>query len=172
MSPSYHGSSTRTTSRATSIAGFGHTYKPTVPIVTSSNAGGTATIELAYDLPLEQTKTVGVRPIQGTFNIAGARIIAPGDPSGSVLYYRMSKLGGGRMPRVGSNLVDERATRMIHDWIAGMPVQKPGTADGGSPRIAPEDQDALESLTHGRSLSPPATARRRSVGWHPRLAGP
>ena len=48
-------------------------------------------------------------------------IIAPGDPAGSVLYYRMSKLGGGRMPRVGSNQVDEHATRMIHDWIARMP---------------------------------------------------
>ena len=51
----------------------------------------------------------------------GPRIIAPGDPARSVLYYRMSKLGGGRMPRVGSNQVDERATRMIHDWIARMP---------------------------------------------------
>ena len=45
-----------------------------------------------------------IRPIQGTFNIAGARIIAPGDPASSVLYYRMSKLGGGRMPRVGSDV--------------------------------------------------------------------
>ena len=63
------------------------------------NAGGAANIALGYDVPLEATKTVGVRPIQGTFNIAGARIIAAGDPAGSVLYYRMSKLGGGRMPR-------------------------------------------------------------------------
>ncbi len=82
------------------------------------NAGGTANIALAYDVPLGETRTVGVRPIQGTFQIAGARIIAPGDPAGSVLYYRISKLGGGRMPRIGSNQVDERAIRMIHDWIA------------------------------------------------------
>ena len=81
-------------------------------------------------VPLEQTKTVGVRPIQGTFNIAGARIIAPGDPAGSVLYYRVSKLGGGRMPRVGSDQVDVRATRMIHDWIAGMPHAPRPSRDG------------------------------------------
>ena len=35
------------------------------------NAGGTATIELGFDVPLEQTRTVDVRPIQGTFQIAG-----------------------------------------------------------------------------------------------------
>ena len=86
------------------------------------NAGGTANIALGIEVALPATQTVGVRPIQGTFGIAGARIIAPGDPARSVLYYRMSKLGGGRMPRVGSNQVDERATRMIHDWIARMPA--------------------------------------------------
>ena len=88
------------------------------------NAGGTANIALGFEVPLAETKTVGIRPIQGTFGISGARIIAPGDPAGSVLYYRMSKLGGGRMPRVGSNQVDERATRMIHDWIARMPTAR------------------------------------------------
>ena len=32
----------------------------------------------------------------------------------------MAKLGGGRMPRVGSNEVDERGVRLIHDWIASL----------------------------------------------------
>ena len=73
------------------------------------NAGGAANIVLGFDLPLDQTRTVDVRPIQGTFNIDNARIIAPGDPARSVLYYRISKLGGGRMPRVGSNQVDVAA---------------------------------------------------------------
>ncbi len=90
------------------------------------NAGGTANIALGYEMPLEATGTIGVRPIQGTFNIAGASIIAPGDPTRSVLYYRMCKLGGGRMPRAGSNQVDDRAVRMIRDWIARMPASKAG----------------------------------------------
>ncbi len=112
------------------------------------NAGGAANIALGFEVPLEQTKTVDVRPIQGTFQIAGARIIAPGDPARSVLYYRVSKLGGGRMPRLGSNQVDLRAVRMIHDWIASMPVPK---ADGsaGIAAVPVEDRAALETLRRG-----------------------
>ncbi len=118
-----------------------------------AGAGGSANIDLGYELPLEATKTVGIRPIQGTFNIAGASIISPGDPAGSVLYYRVSKLGGGRMPRAGSSQVDERATRMIHDWIASMPKAK--SADAAA-KIAPEDRAALDSLKHSDRLSPDA----------------
>jgi uncharacterized repeat protein (TIGR03806 family) len=112
------------------------------------NAGGTANIALGFEVPLDGTKTVNVRPIQGTFQIAGARIIAPGDPSRSVLYYRVSKLGGGRMPRVGSNEVDVRAVRMLHDWIAGMPASEKAPAKGHA-AIPAEDRTALESLRRG-----------------------
>jgi uncharacterized repeat protein (TIGR03806 family) len=112
------------------------------------NAGGTATIALGFELPLDQTRTVDARPIQGTFDLPAARIIAPGDPSRSVLYYRISKLGGGRMPRVGSNQVDERAARLIHDWIAAM---RPAPGAPGEPvaAIPPEDQEALKTLSAG-----------------------
>jgi putative heme-binding domain-containing protein len=112
------------------------------------NAGGTANIALGFEVPLAETKTVDVRPIQGTFQIAGARIIAPGDPSRSVLYYRVSKLGGGRMPRVGSNEVDVRAVRMLHDWIAGMPAKGRESAEGPA-AIPAEDRAAVESLRRG-----------------------
>ena len=97
---------------------------------------------------------MAIRPIQGTFNIAGARIIAPGDPAGSVLYYRISKLGGGRMPRVGSEQVDERAIRMIHDWIARMPAANAGAAAAGITKVAAEDRAAIESLRQGDRLTP------------------
>ena len=134
------------------------------------NAGGTANIALGYDMPLERTRSVGDRPIQGTFSIAGARIIAPGDPTSSVLYYRMSKLGGGRMPRVGSNVVDERATRMIHDWIAGMPVPKGVPSAEAAP--SPTPKIVLRARYCGRPIDsrrPPA--RPRSGDWRRRRAG-
>lgn len=115
----------------------------------SFNAGGTANILLSSSLPLAQTQTVGVRPIQGTFGISDARIIAPGSPEGSVLLYRMAKLGGGRMPRVGSNLVDERALKMIAAWIAGMPA--PG---GASARLDAEDAAALTALRNAATTPP------------------
>jgi uncharacterized repeat protein (TIGR03806 family) len=124
------------------------------------NAGGTANIALGFEVTLPETKTVGIRPIQGTFGISGAMIVAPGDPSGSVLYYRMSKLGGGRMPRAGSNQVDERATRMIHDWIARMP--RPADPVGSAGKLPAEDRDAIESLGNGDHIS--AERRQKAVG--------
>jgi uncharacterized repeat protein (TIGR03806 family) len=126
------------------------------------NAGGAANIALGYNVPLADTKMVDVRPIQGTFNIAGARIIAPGDPAGSVLYYRISKLGGGRMPRAGSSQVDDRASRLIHDWIAAMPRSGVSDRAGSLARAAADDRAALESLRSGDRLT--ATARAAAIG--------
>jgi putative heme-binding domain-containing protein len=121
-----------------------------------SNAGGAANIALGFDMPLNRTGTVGERPIQGTFQIAGARIIVPGDPASSVLYYRISKLGGGRMPRMGSNVVDDRGTRMIHDWIAGMPPSKAVNSVAAPVTAAPDDRAAIESLRKADRLAPAA----------------
>jgi uncharacterized repeat protein (TIGR03806 family) len=84
----------------------------------SQHAGGTALIALGATLTLDQTRTVNARPVQGTFGIDDARIIAPGAPDRSVLYYRMAKSGAGRMPRVGSLRVDERGLRLVADWIS------------------------------------------------------
>lgn len=81
------------------------------------NAGGAATLLLSHDLPMEKTLTLDVRPTQGTFGLTDARIIAPGDPYASVLYFRISKRGAGRMPRLGSHEVDERGVRLIREWI-------------------------------------------------------
>ena len=92
------------------------------------HAGGAANIVLTHSAALKDTVMLGVRPTQGTFGIADARIVAPGDPSLSVLIYRVAKLGGGRMPRVGSAEVDSRGLRLLHDWIAGMPVPAPAAA--------------------------------------------
>jgi putative heme-binding domain-containing protein len=87
-------------------------------------AGGTADIELRYDSPIDTTKTLEVRPVQGTFGIKDAQILAPADPYRSVLYYRMAKLGTGRMPHIGSEVVDVQGLRLIHDWIRRLPVHK------------------------------------------------
>jgi putative heme-binding domain-containing protein len=87
-------------------------------------AGGTADLELRYDSPLERMKVLEVRPVQGTFEIPGARILAAGDPYRSVLFYRMAKLGGGRMPHLGSEVVDERGLQLIHDWIKQLPQRR------------------------------------------------
>ncbi|WP_417385426.1 PQQ-dependent sugar dehydrogenase [Gimesia sp.] len=86
-----------------------------------SNGGGGATIELDAGLNIDAMKAMGVRPTQGTFGILDAQVIAPSDPYRSVLLYRMSKLGKGRMPYSGSSIVDTRGTRLIRSWIESLP---------------------------------------------------
>ncbi len=81
------------------------------------HAGSSVLSKMHYDLPLDKTLMVDERPSQGTFGLVSARVVAPGDPFRSVLWYRMSKLGRGRMPHIGSTQVDPAGTRLIYDWI-------------------------------------------------------
>jgi uncharacterized repeat protein (TIGR03806 family) len=82
--------------------------------------GGNAEFQLLATLELAETGT-NVRPAQGTFNIPNARVVAPHDPFRSIMFYRMSTLGPGRMPRLGSSVVDEDGVELIGRWIATMP---------------------------------------------------
>lgn len=86
-----------------------------------NNGGGGSTILLDASLDLSKMKAVGVTPTQGTFGIQEAEIISPQDPFRSVLLYRMSKLGKGRMPYSGSSLVDQRGTQLLREWIQSLP---------------------------------------------------
>jgi putative heme-binding domain-containing protein len=87
-------------------------------------AGGSVDLELKYDTPLDRMKILEVRPVQGTFEMPNAQILAPGDPYRSALYYRMAKLGRGRMPHIGSEVVDERGLRLVNDWIRQLPIRQ------------------------------------------------
>lgn len=84
------------------------------------HAGGAVLSHMHADLELSATNMLDVRPSQGTFGIHGGRVIAPGDPYSSVLFLRVSKLGSGRMPRLGSSEVDPAGTRLVHDWIQSL----------------------------------------------------
>ena len=84
--------------------------------------GGNGQFQLLATLDLPDIGTVNVRPGHGTFQIAQPQLIAPGDPYRSLIFYRMSKLGAGRMPRIGSRVIDQFGTRLIHDWITQLPA--------------------------------------------------
>ena len=88
------------------------------------HAGGTARIDLRFDHPIEDTKTLLERPMQGTFGIHDGKIISPGDPYRSILFYRMSTLGPGHMPRMGSRITDQHGLQLIRDWIGQMPSRE------------------------------------------------
>ncbi|MHC4875926.1 MAG: PQQ-dependent sugar dehydrogenase [Planctomycetota bacterium] len=85
------------------------------------NGGGSARIYLPFDKSIYKTEAVQTRPSQGAFGIEDARIIAPGTPYKSVLYFRMAKSGSGHMPHLGSKLIDERGLNLVHDWIQQLP---------------------------------------------------
>ena len=117
-----------------------------------ANAGGSVLSQMQHELPLAESNMVGVRPTQGTFGIHGAQVIAPGNPYRSVLWYRMAKLGGGRMPHIGSTEVDGPGLALIHDWLEELPVQDSSAA--GSSDVAVEvNLRAAEELEQLRTAS-------------------
>lgn len=81
--------------------------------------GGTAAIEVPIDIEFQKTRLVS-RPTQGSFGIVDPWIVAPGDPDRSVLMYRMSKTGRGRMPHFGSRVIDDQGLQLLRDWITGL----------------------------------------------------
>ena len=85
------------------------------------NAGGAVVSFMNFDWPIEKCRLVDAKPTQGDFGIADARIVAPGDPFRSILLFRISKCGTGKMPYLGANVTDEAGLKLIREWIATMP---------------------------------------------------
>jgi uncharacterized repeat protein (TIGR03806 family) len=110
--------------------------------------GGSALIDLRYDIPPKDRHTVGQRPNLGTFDLADAQIVAPGRPSSSVMLYRMSKTGRGRMPHIGSQVVDHDGVLLIEQWIRRMHTgvtQSPPSLDG--------EESSLQSTSGALALA-------------------
>jgi uncharacterized repeat protein (TIGR03806 family) len=85
--------------------------------------GGNADFKLLASFPLQDAGIVDVRPGQGDFKIADVRLLAPGHPERSMIYQRMTMTGLGRMPHIATSIVDEKAARLIHDWIKQLPAK-------------------------------------------------
>jgi putative heme-binding domain-containing protein len=86
----------------------------------SDHGGGSVALRLHFSFSNAAMKALGVRPTRGDFGLPDARIIKPGDPWASTLYFRMAKFGRDRMPHIGSDLPDEAGLRLVERWIAGM----------------------------------------------------
>lgn len=110
------------------------------------HAGGSVLSKMQFDLPIDKTDMLGALPNQGTFGIAGARVIEPGDPHRSVLLYRMAKLGGGRMPHIGSNEVDLEGLELLERWIQGMPKRAESDRDESIEKSSAAESDWLSQL--------------------------
>lgn len=79
--------------------------------------GGQVVLELDYSKSLKEAGILDARPKQGDFGIPDARLIAPGDPTRSVVLYRMAKFGRGRMPHLGSEFPDRAGITAVGLWI-------------------------------------------------------
>ena len=99
--------------------------------------------------PVAEMKAIDVRPTRGDFGLPDARIIKPGDPVASTLYFRMAKFGRDRMPHIGAERPDEAGLQLIARWIAGLERRR-RTAEAG-PRTADR---RTRSLANPRSALP------------------
>lgn len=119
------------------------------------HAGSAVLSKMAYDLKLDKTDMIGVRPTQGVFGIHAAQVIAPGDPFRSVLFYRMSKLGGGRMPHIGSSEVDREGVDLIHEWLRQIPREtaKDTTGNEAAAKLRADEAATLQSLLSASSAT-------------------
>ncbi|HEX3725233.1 MAG TPA: PQQ-dependent sugar dehydrogenase, partial [Pirellulales bacterium] len=75
--------------------------------------------KLSGHLPAHMTR-LDIAPSKGDLGIKDARIIAPGAPERSMIYSRMTTVGHGRMPNIGSAVVDEDGSKLVADWIRSL----------------------------------------------------
>lgn len=85
--------------------------------------GGNAEFNLLATLKLGDMGIANVPAAHGTFDVKGAKLLVPGHPEQSIVYQRMTMTGLGRMPHIGSRVVDEQAVRLLGDWIKQMPAR-------------------------------------------------
>lgn len=115
-------------------------------------AGGAVAIHLDYDKNPRDMRALDLKPLRGDFGLIGARIIASGDPFRSTLFYRIHTEGAGRMPHIGSRLVDPDGVALMRDWIQSLrrPAAAPGQPD--EPAIAALSADIIR---HRAALAGP-----------------
>lgn len=82
--------------------------------------GGNAQFDLDWKTKLDKMKLIDVKPLHHTFDIADARLIAPGSPERSVLLRRIGTRDKGFMPPLATHSIDAAGLKLLRDWIAGM----------------------------------------------------
>ena len=152
--------------------------------------GGNAQFKLQYDFDLIKAGYIGTRPVVGTFGLPRPAVIAPGDPYRSVLYYRMAKLGGGRMPHIGAEQVDPQGLQLMHDWISQLPpdapegvqaasaesitdITKVSTTEQSSAEVAEEAQPTLveqQAAAAFQTLQTKVQGAKADTAWDGELA--
>ncbi|QEL14244.1 PQQ-dependent sugar dehydrogenase [Limnoglobus roseus] len=137
--------------------------------------GGSVEFHINFNADVKNTNLWDAKPTRGGFEIPDARILAPGDPERSVMYYRMSKFGSGRMPHLGSDFPDETGLKLVRDWIVSLkPGREPAAANIPTEptklaeRLKQSDDALRIARAVGRgTLSPDESNRVRTAATQP-----
>jgi uncharacterized repeat protein (TIGR03806 family) len=87
-------------------------------------AGGTggSEMDLRFSVPVASMGACNVPPSASDLGVAGAQLIAPGDPDRSMIVVRMATREVGQMPPLGTDTVDDAGLALVRAWIAEMDV--------------------------------------------------
>ena len=78
-------------------------------------------MDLRYGTPLAQINAVDVTPTTALGSMPNMFRIASQDHENSLVWELMGRIGGGRMPPLGSNRVDAEGVAVISQWIDAGP---------------------------------------------------
>jgi len=86
------------------------------------NAGGFADFRYNHSFTdvCNDEELGAAEPEDPKFGIPGAKVIAPGDASKSILVVRMNRLGADQMPPAGRLTIDREAVTVMENWINNM----------------------------------------------------
>lgn len=78
-------------------------------------------LDLRWETPDPALNAIDVPAQNGDLGIAGAKVIARGDPERSVLLVRMRQRGvSTQMPPLATSRIDEAAVALVRQWIEGL----------------------------------------------------
>jgi uncharacterized repeat protein (TIGR03806 family) len=78
---------------------------------------GQGNLDLRYTTPLAQMNVCKSAPRYGTFGLGAELVVAPGDPTHSMLVQRIRTLGFIRMPPLGALTTDREGIALVEQWI-------------------------------------------------------
>jgi uncharacterized repeat protein (TIGR03806 family) len=100
-----------------------------------------------YETPLDLQKLVNGPLTSSDLNIAGAKLVVPGEPDKSMLYLRMKRRQDAfNMPPLASHLVDPAAVAVLAAWIQDLPPKAPAPKPADAPAVATGQFDKVLGL--------------------------
>ena len=84
------------------------------------DANASVMIQLHGAVTPAEMFAIDVAPNRGGFGLTDAKILAPGAPENSALLYRAATTASGRMPIVGSSMVDEAGLALLSRWVESL----------------------------------------------------